>query len=361
MTDCPILQFGTSRFLQAHVDLFVAEAGAGPIAVVQTTGAPSSRARIAGFRALRPFPVHLRGLRDGAAIDRVVPVGSVAAALDADADWPEVVRRFLAARWIVSNTGERGYEPDPSDRPDSAPPRGFPAKLAALLLARWRQGAPPPTLLPCELVTDNGATLRAAVRAVASAWDLPPGFLAWLDTCLWVNSLVDRIVPTSLEPVGAVAEPYALWAIADQPGFIPPCAHPDIRVVPDLAPYERLKLFILNLGHTAMAERWLTTGRDPGETVVQAVSDPATRAFLDALYDDEVLPVFAALGMGAQAEAYRASVLDRFANPHLRHRFADIAVNQPAKKERRIGAFLDLARGAAPGHRMPVLEAMMRP
>lgn len=355
----PILQFGTSRFLQAHVDLFVSEAGAGPIAVVQTTGTPSSRARIAGFRSLRPYAVELRGLVDGRPVERTVRVGSVAAALDADADWAEVVRRFVAARWIVSNTGDRGYEPDPSDRPDSAPPRGFPAKLAVLLLARWRAGAAPPTLLPCELVSDNGATLRACVRAVARDWALPPEFIDWLGTCLWVNSLVDRIVPTSLDPVGAIAEPYALWAIEDQPGFVPPCAHPDIKMVPDLAPYERLKLFILNLGQTAMAERWLATGRDAEETVVQAVSDPGTRAFLDALYDAEVLPVFAALGMGAEARAYRATVLDRFANPHLRHRFADIAVNHAAKKARRIGAFLELARQVAPAHGAPVLRGMV--
>ncbi len=309
----PILQFGTSRFLQAHVDLFVAEAGAGPITVVQTTGSPSSRARIAGFRALRPYPVHLRGILDRQPVDRTVQVGSVVAAFDADADWPEVTRRFVAARWIVSNTGDRGYEPDPSDRPDAAPPRGFPAKLAVLLLARWRQGAPPPTLLPCELVSDNGATLHAAVRAVARHWQLPPAFLDWLGTCLWVNALVDRIVPTALDPVGAIAEPYALWAIEHQPGLVPPCTHPDIRVVPTWH-YERLKLFILNLGHTALAERWLATGRDPEETVVEALADPATRGFLDALYDAEVLPVFAALGMGAQAAAYRAGVLDRFAN-----------------------------------------------
>ena len=358
MTETPILQFGTSRFLQAHVDLFVAQAGAGPITVAQTTGSPGSLARIRGFRSLRPYPVHLRGLERGTAVDRTIMVGSIAAALDAAADWPEVQRRFTAARWIISNTGERGYEPTAIDRPDSTPPRGFPAKLAVLLHARWQAGAPAPTLLPCELVTDNGATLRDAVLAIARAWAMAPAFLAWLTgDCLWVNSLVDRIVPTSLDPVGAIAEPYALWAIEHQPGFVPPCVHPDISVVPDLAPYERLKLFILNLGHTALAERWHTTARDPEETVVQAMADPETAAFLASLYDDEVLPVFAAIGMGPQATAYRDTVLDRFANPFLRHRFADIHVNQHAKKERRIGAFLDLARQA--GRTAPRLTWMM--
>ena len=58
----PILQFGTSRFLQAHVDLFVSEALArgeagGKIAVVQTTASPDSRRRLAFFGEGRPYRV----------------------------------------------------------------------------------------------------------------------------------------------------------------------------------------------------------------------------------------------------------------------------------------------------------------
>lgn len=358
--DCPILQFGTSRFLQAHVDLFAAEAGAGPIAVVQTTNSPDSIARITGFRALRPFPVHLRGLQDGAQVDRTVAVGSIAVALNADQDWPEVRRRFIAARWIVSNTADRGYEAHHGDRPDGAIPRGFPAKLAVLLHERWQAGAPAPTLMPCELISGNGTILRNLVLGHADAWGWPAPFRVWLlQECRWMNALVDRIVPTSLDPVGAIAEPYALWAIEDQPGFVAPCLHPDIKVVADLAPYERLKLYILNLGHTALAERWQVTGRGRAETVLAAMADPAMTGPLEELYEAEVLPVFAAIGLGAEAAAYRASVRDRFANPHLRHLLADIFVNHAAKKDRRFGAFIALAESAAPGHRMPRLRAML--
>ena len=76
----------------------------------------------------------------------------------------------------------------------------------------------------------------------------------------WANSLVDRIVSEPLAPAGAVAEPYALWAIEDQPGLVTPCRHPAIVVTNDLRPYLRLKLFILNLGHTYLAEVWSTKG-----------------------------------------------------------------------------------------------------
>ena len=75
--------------------------------------------------------------------------------------------------------------------------------------------------------------------------------------CVWVNSLVDRIVSEAIQPVGAIAEPYALWAIERQAGMVLPCEHEDIVVTDDLAHYERLKLLLLNLGHTMLVESWL--------------------------------------------------------------------------------------------------------
>ena len=66
----PIIQFGTSRFLQAHVDLFVSEALAageaiGRIVVVQTTANVASRKRIAAFAEGRPYVVQIKGIAAG--------------------------------------------------------------------------------------------------------------------------------------------------------------------------------------------------------------------------------------------------------------------------------------------------------
>jgi len=69
---------------------------------------------------------------------------------------------------------------------------------------------------------------------------------------IFADTLVDRIVSEPIEPIGAVAEPYALWAIRNG-GFGEPVRHPAVRMVDDLAPFERLKLHILNLGHTVLA------------------------------------------------------------------------------------------------------------
>jgi tagaturonate reductase len=213
LTEFPILQFGASRFLQAHVDLFVSEAlrrgeATGRIAVAGTTGSPESRQRVAAFAAGKPYPVLVKGLSDGAIVDEKVEVSSVGAGVDAAMQWDELERLFLAARCAVSNTADRGYETDPDDRPDSGPPRSFPAKLAKLLLARFSAGAEPITLFPCELTPGNGQVLRGVVLEVLDRWQAPAEARRWVgEECRWVNSLVDRIVSEPLEPLGAVAEP----------------------------------------------------------------------------------------------------------------------------------------------------------
>jgi tagaturonate reductase len=350
LTEFPILQFGASRFLQAHVDLFVSDAlprgeAMGRIAVAGTTGSPESRRRVAAFATGKPYRVLVKGLSNGAIVDESVEVKSVGLGVDAATQWDELERLFIAARCAVSNTADRGYETDPADRLDDGPPRSFPAKLAKLLLARFSAGADPITLFPCELTPANGEALRRVVLDVLDRWQAPEKARRWVaEECVWVNSLVDRIVSEPLEPLGAVAEPYALWAIEDQPGLELPCRHPAIVVAADLKPYERLKLFILNLGHTYLAEIWAQDGGAPSLTVREAMLDKTIRAKLDALYEEEVLPVFAAIGMGEEANAYLKTVIERFSNPFLDHRLAEIYTNHEAKKRRRFGGLLDLAK-----------------
>ena len=64
-------------------------------------------------------------------------------------------------------------------------------------------------------------------------------------------------------------------------------------VTNDLKRYERLKLFILNLGHTWLAEIWRRRNGAPAMTVREAMADEAMVSELGDLYEKEVLPVFA--------------------------------------------------------------------
>jgi tagaturonate reductase len=351
-----ILQFGTSRFLLAHADLFVSEAmergeALGPIAVVQTTSSAESAGRIAALRQHPAYPVRIRGIDQGQTIDEERTGSAIVQALTATDDWPEILDLGVKVQAIISNTGDRGYELDPSDdagllSDPARVPRSFPAKMAILLAHRFQVSPQAPlSIFPCELVPQNGSRLRTLIEQLAMEWELPAQFRNWLyASCHFANSLVDRIVAEPIAPVGAIAEPYALWAIQSQEGLVLPCQHPAIVVTDNLDRYEMLKLHLLNLGHTMLAELWLTTGRKDEETVREAMDDPALRDELEAVWHEEVLPVFKADGMADEAALYIDSVRDRFRNPFLRHRLSDIATNHDEKKRRR---FLPMVTRAA--------------
>ena len=138
-----------------------------------------------------------------------------------------------------------------------------------------------------------------------------------------------------------------------------PCAHPAIVLTDELDHYERLKLFLLNGGHTFLAERWLRESLAAELTVAQAMSDPALRSELEALWTEEIVPVFAALGKRDAAEEYLASLRGRLQNPFLVHRLADIAQNHNQKKKRRFEPIVSLAERHAPTLRQPRLRAAL--
>lgn len=366
-----ILQFGTSRFLLAHADLFVSEAlqrgeAVGTITLVQTTGNAESAKRVAALSSGQAYPVRVRGLSGGDTVDVTVEGRAIGKALSAQTDWPAVREAALAARIILSNTGDRGFDLDSIDTAASVAdrsiaPKSFPAKITTLLLERFEQCPDDPiSIYPCELISRNGDKLRSLVLELATAWNLPPEFNAYIDrSCCFANSLVDRIVSEPIEPVGAVAEPYALWAIEEQAGLTLPCTHPAIIVTDDLARYEELKLHILNLGHTVLAELWLSGANARAGTVLEIMNDDSSRETLERVWCDEVVPVFAANGQGAEAASYVDEVRERFLNPFLAHRLADIAGNHTEKKRRRLLPVIERGRLLERPIPQPILSAMM--
>ncbi|WP_457581767.1 mannitol dehydrogenase family protein [Ensifer canadensis] len=356
----PFVQFGTSRFLQAHADLFISEAlerqqAPGRITVVQTTGSAERSGRLAALTQPGGYPVAIRGLCDGKPVDEVKRVTSVARALSTNDNW-DTVCHIVAneAEFLISNTGDAGYDVSGDDLSTYLPP-SFPGKLLLLLKARFDAGGKPLTILPCELVSRNGDVLKAIVLELARERLSDPQFVFWLaNAIIWANTLVDRIVSEPIEPAGAVAEPYALWAIEKQPGLTAPCDHECVLLVDDLTPYEKLKLHILNLGHTVLADIWIRQDRDRNETVRQILAGADIARQLEDIYGQEVVPAFAAKGLGPTASAYVATTLDRFRNPFLDHRLSDIANHHAEKIVRRIA---DLRRWS-PEVAMPMLGAI---
>ena len=107
-----------------------------------------------------------------------------------------------------------------------AVPASFPGKLTAVLHARYLAGKPGVTVMPCELLEDNADKLLAVVMSIGEAWNLPTAFLHWAShECVWLSSLVDRIVPgrpdehplLATDPLLVMAEPFAFWALQTKP------------------------------------------------------------------------------------------------------------------------------------------------
>lgn len=364
-----ILQFGTGKFLRAFADLFAHELNdgrepIGSVVAVQSTG--SGRAAIFNAQGGR-YHVAIRGLSEGRTIDRTIEVRSVHRALAAQSDWQEVLRlaRSPSLRLVISNVTEAGYRLDAQDKPTDAPPRSFPAKLLAVLRARFEADLPAPTILPCELLEHNGDRLRRLVLEQAAVWKVPQALGDWLESgCRWCNTLVDRIVSApppgdelaQRDPLYAIAEPYALWLIEAVEGsgtgdwgseksshdfrslrdFGSPSlagleAHPAVQRVERLEPYWLRKVRILNGAHTALVAKAMPLGF---ATVRQAAHDPQIGPWLRRLLFEEIVPVLE--GRSEDPEGFARQTLERFANPLLEHRLADIALHHEVKLQTRL-------------------------
>ncbi|MBE0462589.1 MAG: mannitol dehydrogenase [Halomonadaceae bacterium] len=354
LSQASIVQFGTSRFLLGHVAAFassaIAEEGSREaVLVVQTSARPEGKAKANALAHQDSYPLHIKGLRNGVPVEEHLSVSSVAGCLVAQDDWEALERHFIqTARWVISNTGDSGYDVA-GDTSLSAVPASFPGKLTKLLYARFKAQRPGLTLLPCELIGSNGQVLKEIVSSLARKDYQDAHFSTWLDVeCCWVNTLVDRIVSAPLEPVGAVAEPYALWAVQQAPCLIMPFEHPAIEVVSSLQPYELRKLHILNLAHTYLVDQWLTLDLTDSITYVrEAMQEPKLRNALSEVMETEVLPVLALELPNMDLNVYWQSTLERFDNPFLDHRLKDIAQYHNDKLSRRIQPVVVMAKNYA--------------
>jgi mannitol 2-dehydrogenase len=257
-------------------------------------------------------------------------VGSMADYLFAPDDPEAVVRRMadLATRVVSLTITEGGYALDrvaawkPGD-----PPTAFSLLTDALRLRR-DAGEAAFTVMSCDNVEDNGAITQAALTAHARAVD--PGLADWIDEHVrFPSSMVDRITPATTDddrdevaaqtglrdewPV--VCEPFRQWVLEDHDSTgRPPWEDVGVQVVPDVRPYERMKLRLLNGGHQTIAHLGYLAGH---RWVHEAAQDPALGALLAAYLEQEAVPSFTPPD-GTDLLDYARTVRERFASPAIR-------------------------------------------
>ncbi|MEX0860361.1 MAG: mannitol dehydrogenase family protein [Cucumibacter sp.] len=199
--------------------------------------------------------------------------------------------------------------------------------ILAGLIARRRPGTPPFTVMSCDNIPGNGDAAMGAVAGLAGLFD--PALAAWVrGHVACPNSMVDRITPATTDHERALVaevwgiednwpvacETFRQWVVEDQfPAGRPALEKVGVTFVADVAPYELMKIRILNGGHAAIA---YPAGLLDIHFVSDAMAHPLIAGFLERLERDEIVPIVPPVP-GVDLTAYFVKVAERFANPQV--------------------------------------------
>ena len=256
---------------------------------------------------------------------------------------------------IISNTTEAGIRYEEGDEIGAMPPKSYPAKITALLYHRFKHFAGDKSkglvIICCELIEDNGSTLRQYVLRHAEANNLGEEFVEWVkSSCSFCDSLVDRIVSgfphdkidEIKQEIGyddnaiVVGELYHLWIIGGE-GYakaqeLLPLDKAGLNVIftPSIKEFRDKKVRILNGSHTGMVAMGLLMGC---QTVVEAFNTPDIERFINKMVAEEVIPMID--GDEEELKLFASSILERFYNPYIKHMLKSISLNSLSKWEAR--------------------------
>ena len=364
-----VLQFGEGNFLRAFADYWFDMANEkagwnGKCVLVQpiAQGLTQLINRQEGL-----YTLYLRGRQNGEKVDAKRVISSVSRCLNPyekqDYDAMMDVAAGEALEYIVSNTTEAGIVYGPSCRLEDCPPASFPAKLTQVLLHRWRAGRPGVVVLSCELIDNNGKELLRCVNQYIKQWGLEEGFARWVNgDCTFCSTLVDRIVPGRIRDAAEAArledesgyrdalidvgEVFGVWNI-EGPEWLAEklpfrAAGLNCPVVPDVTPYKKRKVRILNGAHTGFVLGAYLAGYD---IVRDCMQDDVILGFMNRMLHEEVIPT---LPLDRQdLEAFAAAVQDRFNNPFINHELMSITLNSTSKwRARNMPSLLEYAQTA---------------
>ncbi|MEU1886748.1 mannitol dehydrogenase family protein [Micromonospora rifamycinica] len=289
-------------------------------------------------------------------------VGALAGVRHAASDPAAVVALLAdpAIRVVTLTVTEKAYQLDPVsgalradpeltlDLTTDRPPVTVPGLLVRGLLARAAAEAGPIALVSCDNLPANGSRLHSLVR---QALTLAGASDAVLDSLTgqvsFPGTMVDRIVPASTaatladaraalgvaDLAAVAAEPYLQWVVEDDfPGGRPRWERAGAVLTTDAGPWERLKLRSLNGVHSAVAYLGAVAGC---ETIADTLALPGLTDVLRRFVADDVAASFTPPD-GVRVTDYGDEVLARFANPAIRHRTLQVAMDGSQKLPQRV-------------------------
>lgn len=348
-----VLQFGEGNFLRAFADFWFDMSNElagwnGKCVLVQPIESGLAE-QINAQDGL--YTLYLRGRENGRQVDRKRVISAVSRCLNPyNREDYEAVLEVAASdslEYIVSNTTEAGIVYDPSCSFSDRPAASFPGKLTQVLYARYQAQKSGLVILSCELIDRNGEELLACVNRYIEQWGLGEGFYAYCNKdCTFCSTLVDRIVTGRIRDEEEIArleiangyrddlmdvgEIFGVWNI-EGPAWLEErlpfkAAGLNCVVVPDVTPYKKRKVRILNGAHTGFVLGAYLGGYD---IVRDCMHDDTVLSFMNNMLHKEVIPT---LPLNRQnLNDFAAAVQDRFNNPFVDHALLSISLNSTSK------------------------------
>ncbi|MBV8399054.1 MAG: mannitol dehydrogenase family protein [Acetobacteraceae bacterium] len=278
-------------------------------------------------------------------ITRVIYAGDSSAELLAQIDAPEIriVSLTVTEHGYCLNRSTKKLDPEHElirhDLQNQTQPRSAIGIIAEAYRRRKEAGKPAFTALSCDNIQHNGNVLREAVLTLARLRD--PELARWIETnAPFPSTMVDRITPvTSKEDIAwlerthgiadrwpVFSETFTQWVIEDR--FVhgrPAWEQVGAQFVEDVAPYEFMKLRLLNTSHLAVSG----LGRLAGYTYIdEAMRNPLISRMMAALMDRETGPTLPPVP-GIDLQQYKATLIERFANPNVKDTVERVNTDAP--------------------------------
>jgi len=197
------------------------------------------------------------------------------------------------------------------------------------------------TIQSCDNIQKNGDVLKRMLLSYVK--EAEPGLIDWIEEQIaFPNSLVDRITPVTrpsdienlkyvygIEDVWpVVCEPFIQWIIEDNySNGRPDWESVGVRFVQDVGPYEKMKIRLLNAGHSLLGLLGSLYGCN---TIDEVVKIPLFRTFLREFMDYEVIPVLGKFA-GIDIEDYKDILIQRFGNSYIKDQLSRICLESSAK------------------------------